>query len=72
MHDHRAALRGLAHGLRVHRVAGQPGDAIALARRRAAPERAHFPTCIAQLAGHLAADAARRAQNQNRVVACHE
>jgi hypothetical protein len=75
MHDDRATLRGFHDGLPVHRVAAQPGDAVLLLRglRHAALECPHRPTRLAELPSHLAADAACRAQNQNRiVVVCHE
>jgi hypothetical protein len=82
--DQRAAVGGGQHVVRHHRVAAHPLDALALAlalayalvlahrrRRQLARHRADIPAGGGQLARHLAADAAVRAQYQCSALMCH-
>jgi len=71
VHDHRAALRGAQHIVAVHRVALLPLTAVRRGgdRFEAACQRPHLPAGITKLPRHLAADAAGRAENQDRLAA---
>ncbi len=71
VHDHGYALCRAHHVGRVHRVAVNPFDAVALRCPRATPQPVHAPAPIAQLPRNFPADAARRPKYQNRFALRH-
>ena len=70
MDDDRTALGRIGTRRRDSCVATQPGHAVPALHRllRAALQCAHLPAGVAQLARHLAADAAGGAEDQNRLL----